>query len=196
VPQDLHELFERALDGEPVPPPGDLAQLAMTGGRRIRRRRGLLAGGSAAALAVAVVVGLNLAPGPAEPPQTVPAGIAAAMPPDPACTWPVQNEVSDVSIFLTSDVTDAQRAALNDALRTDPLVRELRYESRAEAYERFKRLWRDSPDFVASVGPQQLPESFRVQLTDASGYRRLAETFRYRPGVQDLIGRVCPGPRR
>jgi cell division transport system permease protein len=193
MPEYLHELFERALDDEPVPPPGDPVRQAMTHGRRIRRRRGLLVGGSAAALAVAVVVGLNLTPGLGEPPQTVSADIAAAMPADPACTWPVQNRVSDVSIFLTFDVTAAQRTALQDALRADPLVRELRYESRQEAFERFRQLWRDSPDFVASVSPQALPESFRVELTDASGYRRLAASFRDRPGVQDLVGRVCPG---
>jgi hypothetical protein len=49
-------LFERALDDEPVPPPGDLAQEAMAERARLRRRRGLLAGGSAAGV-LAVLVG-------------------------------------------------------------------------------------------------------------------------------------------
>jgi hypothetical protein len=193
VQQNLQDLFERALAGEPVPPPGDPAQQAMTDGRRIRRRRGLLAGGTAAAVLVATTLTLNLVVAPDSPPPKVSAAAAAAMPADPACTWPVQDDASDVSIFLTADITDAQRTALHDALRADPAVRDLRFESREEAFEKFAALWRDSPDFVSAVGPENLPESFRMRLTEPDDYRRLAETFRYRAGVQDLVGRTCPG---
>jgi hypothetical protein len=62
VDQTLRVLFERALDDEPVPPPGDLAQEAMAHGARLRRRRGLLVGGSAAGVLalLATVVALNM----------------------------------------------------------------------------------------------------------------------------------------
>jgi hypothetical protein len=185
-------MFERALDGEPVPPPGDPARQAMAHGRRIRRRRGMLVAGSAAAIVVAATFGLNLII-PSDAPPRVSAAAAAAMPKDPACTWPVRDDADDVSIFLTPDITDAQRTALHDTLRADPAVRQLRYESREEAYERFAVLWRDSPDFVSSVRPDQLPESFRLVLASPPDFRRLAATFQGRPGVQDLVGRSCPG---
>jgi hypothetical protein len=196
VPQDLQDLFQQALDGEPVPPPGDPAQQAMAHGRRIRRRRGLLAGGTAAAVAGAVMLGLNLIASPSAAPQTVSAAAAAAMPTDPACTWPVQDDASDISIFLNPDVTDAQRTALHDALLADPAVRDLRYESREEAFTKFRVLWRDSPDFAKSISPADLPESFRLRPAEPSDYRRLAETFRDRAGVQDLVGRTCAGARK
>jgi Spy/CpxP family protein refolding chaperone len=196
MPQNLQDLFERALDGEPVPPPGDPAAQAMIQGRRIRRRRGLLVGGATAAAVVAATLGLNLIVAPESPPPTVSAAAAAAMPRDPACTWPVRDDASDISIFLVHDITDAQRTALHDALRADPGVRDLRFESREEAYERFAVLWRDSPDFVAAVGPESLPESFRLVPAEPSDYRRIAETFRDRSGVQDLVGRTCAGARK
>jgi hypothetical protein len=189
-------MFERALDGEPVPPPGDPVQAAMTHGRRIRRRRGLLAGGSAAAVVVATTLALNLIGGAGEAPRTVSAAVAAAMPADPACTWPVHDDVDDISIFLTDDVTDAERIALREALSADPGVRQLRYESRQQAYERFVRLWKDNPDLTSAVGPAQLPESFRMQVADPADFDRLARTFEHRSGVQDLVGRTCPGERK
>ena len=194
--QNLQDLFERALDGEPVPPPGDPVRQAMTHGRRIRRRHGLLVGGAAAAVVVATTLALNLTATHDTAPPTVSAAAAAAMPADPACTWPVRDDASDISIFLTEDVTDAQRTALYDALRADPAVRDLRYESHEQAYEKFAALWRDSPDFVAAVSPEQIPESFRLVPADPSDYRRLAGTFRHRAGVQDLVGRACPRVRK
>jgi hypothetical protein len=103
VPHNLHDLFERALDGEPVPPPGDPVRQAMAHGRRIRRRRGLLAGASTAAVVVTAAVALNVALAPAEPP---PVSIDAALmaPADPACAWPVQDNATDVSIFLSDHI--------------------------------------------------------------------------------------------
>ena len=194
--QNLQDLFERALDGEPVPPPGDPARQAMAQGRRIRRRRGLLVGGSAAALVVATTLALNLIVSPGTPPPKVSAAAAAAMPADPACTWPVQDDASDISIFLADGITDAQRTALHDALRADPAVRDLRYESREEAFEKFRLLWRDNPDLVSSVSPQALPESFRLRPAEPSDYRHLAEAFGDRAGVEDFVGRTCRGARK
>jgi cell division protein FtsX len=189
VPQNLQALFERALDDEPALPPGDPVQLAMAGGRRIRRRRGLLMGGSAAAAVVAAVVAVNVALAPAEPPR-VPAAAG------PACASPVRDNVAHVSVFLRDDATLAQVDSLRDALWTDPAVRDVRFESRQQAFEKFKRLWADSPDFVASVSAESLPQAFQVELTAPSGYRRFADRFQHWTGVEDVIGQACPGAPR
>ena len=194
--QNLPDLFERALAGEPVPPPGDHAQQAMAHGRRIRRRRRLLVGGSTAAVVLAATLTVNLIVSPGAPPPTVSPAAAAAMPADPGCRWPVRDDASDIWIFLAPDVTDAQRTALRDALRADPAVRDLRYESRQQAFERFKLLWRDDPHLVSRGGPQQLPESFQLRPADPAEFRRLAETFRDRAGVAELVGRTCKGARK
>ena len=190
--QNLRGLFERALDDEPVPPPGDPARMAMAQGRRIRRRRGLLAAGATAAAVVAAAVAVNASVTPAAPPPRISAAQAMMAPPDPGCTWPAQDHASDVSIFLARDITASQRSDLRAALQADPLVRDLRFESRDEAFTRFKRLWADSPDFVASVPADSVPESFRMTLAEPSGYPAFAAQFRNRAGVADLVGSACP----
>ncbi|WP_027345498.1 permease-like cell division protein FtsX [Hamadaea tsunoensis] len=71
-----------------------------------------------------------------------------------------------VSVFLTSDISDQQRADLKTRLETDPAVQKVFWESKEQAYERFKQQFRDLPDLVKSIGPDSLPESFRVTLKD------------------------------
>ena len=191
--QNLRGLFERALDDEPLPPPGDPVEEAMTRGRRIRRRRGLLVGGTATAVIAATTVALNLALTPAAPPPQVSMAAMLMPPANATCTWPVQDNASKVAVFLTDTITEGQLNTLREALRSDPVVRDAQFESRSEAYEKFKKLWADSPDFVASVSVDSLPQSFRVELAQPSGYRQFAARFASRPGVQDLVGESCPG---
>ncbi|MEU4214687.1 permease-like cell division protein FtsX [Actinoplanes sp. NPDC026623] len=93
----------------------------------------------------------------------------------------------EVSIFLREDVTEAQRTAINQAIETNPLVLSKTYETREQAFEKFKVLWRDSPDFVKSVGPDSLPESFRVKLRDPEQYQGFSSQIKDLPGIQDIV---------
>src|SRR3954464_2516697 len=93
----------------------------------------------------------------------------------------------EVSIFLRSDVTDAQRQAIDQAISSNPLVSNKTYETREEAFDRFKELWADSPDFVKSIGPNSLPESFRVKLKDPEKYKTFADQIQNLQGIQDII---------
>src|SRR3712207_3232992 len=93
----------------------------------------------------------------------------------------------EVSIFLRSDVTEAQRSAIDQAIASDPLVKEKTYETREQALERFKTLWADNPDFVKSVGENSLPESFRVKLKDPEQYKTFAGKMQGMQGIQDII---------
>ena len=92
-----------------------------------------------------------------------------------------------VSIFLREDVSEAQRTAINQAIDTNALVLSKTYETRAQAFEKFKVLWRDSPDFIKSVGPDSLPESFRVKLKDPEQYQVFADHIKGLPGIQDIV---------
>jgi cell division transport system permease protein len=73
----------------------------------------------------------------------------------------------EVSIFLRSDVTDAQRQAIDQAISSNPLVSNKTYETREEAFNRFKELWQDSPDFVK--------------------YKTFADQVQGMQGIQDVI---------
>jgi cell division transport system permease protein len=86
-------------------------------------------------------------------------------------------------------VTPDQRDQISKDLEATPLVEKVYYESKAQAYTRFKEQFKDSPDLVANVTPDALPESFRVKLKDPNQFNVVASAFADRPGVdtvQDL----------
>src|SRR5256886_10402293 len=83
----------------------------------------------------------------------------------------------EVSIFLKPDVTDAQRSSLQNDLKADPLVKEVVYESRVDAYKRFTEQFKDAPDLVHATKPDSLPESFRVKLKDLKKVQLLSIEF-------------------
>jgi cell division transport system permease protein len=186
VQDSLRTLFDRALDDEP-PPRGELAQEAMASGRRLRGRRRLLAGGGAAGVTAVLVavIAVSAARTPAPEPAE-----AVAMAMRPACADTARKLV-DAAIFLRADVTDQQRADLTGWLKFDPRISAVRYESRQAAYEKFKRMYRDAPDLVAAVKPEQLPDAFRVKLDRPSQYGRFVEEFQGRPGVESAAVGVC-----
>ena len=93
----------------------------------------------------------------------------------------------EVSIFLTADITDGQRASLDAALTASPLVRDKVYESKAQALARFRKMFQDSPALVDVVQPDTLPESFRVKLKDPEAYDEFARPLAGRPGIQLIV---------
>ena len=83
---------------------------------------------------------------------------------------------------VTPEVRTQIEAELN-ALR--PLVQDIYYESKEEAYQHFLEQFKDSP-IVANVTPDALPESFRVKLSDPTKYEVIAAAFSGRPGVEQV----------
>ncbi len=70
----------------------------------------------------------------------------------------------EVSIYLRNDVTQEQRDQLQAELQAMPEVERVQFESREEAFERFKQQFKDSKDLIETTSPEVLPESFRVKL--------------------------------
>ncbi len=82
-----------------------------------------------------------------------------------------------VSIFLTDDVTDEQRAAIETELESSPEVKNFLYESKEEAYERFQKQFSQQPELVENTPPDALPESFRVELVNPERYEVIKAEF-------------------
>jgi cell division transport system permease protein len=93
----------------------------------------------------------------------------------------------EVSIFLTGEVTEGQRANIDSQLKEDPLVKSFYFESKDQAYEKFKRLFADAPDLVSAVKPDGLPESFRVQLKDPEKFQEISTRYAASEGVEEII---------
>jgi cell division transport system permease protein len=102
----------------------------------------------------------------------------------------------EVTTFLEEGVTKEQRDDIKNKLESDDLVQVVTYESRDEAFKRFKELFKDSPDLVNNVKAEALPESFRVKLKDPERYQSMNERYAEADGVdrvsnqQQIVGKM------
>lgn len=99
-----------------------------------------------------------------------------------------------VSIFLCVDkslypncagtaTTAAQRDQLKAQLeQMKPVVKDVYYESQAQAYARFKEQFKNSP-LGDQATERAFADSFRVSLNDAGKYDVIASSFQGAPGV-------------
>jgi cell division transport system permease protein len=94
-----------------------------------------------------------------------------------------------VSVFLTKDVTQPERDAIRQELVQLPEVKQVYYESKQQAYLRFKQQFKDVKSLVKSTPPDALPESFRVQLKDPQKYLVVSSAVQRMPGVDEVQGR-------
>jgi cell division transport system permease protein len=101
-----------------------------------------------------------------------------------------------VSVFLASDITEQQRTDLDARLKQDPAVETVIWESKDKAYERFQKQFRDLPDLVKSVGPESLPESFRVTLKDPTQSAQFTKALEAAAGLAQPVdtGAGSPSP--
>lgn len=102
----------------------------------------------------------------------------------------------EVSVFLCGSlsesptcasgvVTPEQRTSIKADLEALPVVQEVFYESQTEAFARFKERFKNSA-IAQNVTADQLPESFRVKLTDPTQFDVVVSAFSGRPGV-DIV---------
>lgn len=100
----------------------------------------------------------------------------------------------NVSIFLCGSaspeptchgsVTPAEKAALRGELSAMPQVQKVYFESSQQAYQNYKKLFKNSPDLVKNVDPASLPQSFRVKLRNPNEIGSIIARFSNQPGVQ------------
>ena len=92
---------------------------------------------------------------------------------------------TEVASCAEGEVTSAQREVIRADLETLPEVEEIFYESKREAYDRFRVQFKDSA-IVENVAPNQMPESYRIKLTDPEQFDVVRTGFDGRPGVEKV----------
>jgi cell division protein FtsX len=89
----------------------------------------------------------------------------------PACTSkppkPAEFTKVALAVFLEHDITADRKTAVESRLRSMPSVEAVVFEDREQAYARQKEALKDSPDLLAEIKPEYLPEQFNATLTDA-----------------------------
>ena len=99
------------------------------------------------------------------------------------------------SAILPLDATEALRTQVGAVLKRSPGVASTDYESRAEAYENFTELYRDSPDLVATTKPESLPEAWKFTLRCAADYPAVKKRLDALPGVDVVCSCDLPPAR-
>jgi cell division transport system permease protein len=93
----------------------------------------------------------------------------------------------EVSIFLKADANEQQRTDLETKLKADPLIKDVTYVDKSEAYKRFQQMYADAPDLVNAVKPDQLPESFRLKLNNPEQYKNIYDEYKTAEGIDTIV---------
>jgi cell division transport system permease protein len=83
----------------------------------------------------------------------------------------------EVSVFLQDKATAAQKSAIVAKLKASPEVEAYSYETKAEAYKRFKKLFAEQQTLVTQTPSGDLPASYRVKLKNPEHYPIIAREF-------------------
>ncbi|WP_433347715.1 permease-like cell division protein FtsX [Micromonospora sp. CA-111912] len=93
----------------------------------------------------------------------------------------------EVSIFLKKEANEQQRADIDTKLKSDPLIKEVVFVDKAEAYKRFQEMFQDAPDLLSAVKADSLPESFRLKLVNPEQYREIYNQYKDTEGVDEIV---------
>ena len=91
---------------------------------------------------------------------------------------------SDTPSCVAGPATEEQKSQIRTELEAlQPLVAEIFFESQQDAYNRFIERFKSSP-ISANVTPDQLPESFRIKLSNPQEFTTVVNQFLSRPGIE------------
>jgi cell division transport system permease protein len=93
----------------------------------------------------------------------------------------------EVSIFLKTDVNDQQKNDLEAKLKSDPLVKNVDYVDKEEAYKRFQEMFQDAPDLISAVKADSLPPSFRIKLNNPEQYKNIYDEYKTAEGIDTIV---------
>lgn len=99
----------------------------------------------------------------------------------------------EVAVNLTDDVSATDTncaqslcAGLRAQLESTPGVKDVQFESRDQAFQRFKQEFSAMPEMEAIVRPEALPASLRVTLDNPDRSAAIVASFQHRVGVKSV----------
>ncbi|MFF4772016.1 permease-like cell division protein FtsX [Microtetraspora fusca] len=87
--------------------------------------------------------------------------------------------------------TEDDRRRIKQVLESMPEVGWIQFESRAEAYKKFRATNSDNLLLVQVVKPSDLPESFRVKVLPGADRKAVLRAVEHMPGVSNVVDTVC-----
>jgi cell division transport system permease protein len=99
----------------------------------------------------------------------------------------LQTRNVEVSVFLAKDIAPDQQQHLNQLITAMPQVAHVEYESQAEAYQRFRKIFANQQALANNVSPDALPASFRVKLKNPEEFTVVAARLNGQPGIDKVV---------
>lgn len=99
-----------------------------------------------------------------------------------------------VSVYLTDPVKGETVARLHRKLQDLPAVATVNFESKAEAWERYKHIFASQPALIENVDPDSIPASLRVNLSDTALYEQVTAAMGCAPDPEQESEIVCTEP--
>jgi cell division transport system permease protein len=99
-------------------------------------------------------------------------------------------QAAEMSIYLHDTTSEEDRLALEQFLRSQPMVADVEYVSRERALERFRADFPELRDVTTGVGENPFPSALEVRLRTENGgddaADNLSKEVAGRPGVSDI----------
>ncbi|HYN99800.1 MAG TPA: permease-like cell division protein FtsX [Actinomycetota bacterium] len=92
----------------------------------------------------------------------------------------------ELNVFLRDEATPEEVAAIKAQTSGMPEVEEVFFESKEQAFEEYKRMFKDSPAITENVDPNALPASYRIKLKDPNSAEAVASRLQGQPGVDEV----------
>jgi cell division transport system permease protein len=89
----------------------------------------------------------------------------------------------EMAIFLQPTVSTNESNAIDRELSANPGVKTFHFVDKQQAYQEFKTIFGGNSEIVSSLGPNDMPPSYRVVPTQAQDIQDLGKQFQNQPGV-------------
>jgi cell division transport system permease protein len=101
-----------------------------------------------------------------------------------------------INVFLAHEATTEQKAAVERALTGMRPVDGVHFETREQAYENFKKYFKDNPNLIDSVKPETLPESFWINTKGRAFPCSRLDPLRSQGGIDEVSVTQLPAKDR
>ena len=92
----------------------------------------------------------------------------------------------EVSVFIRDTASSDQIDSLGLKIAEMPEVDRVFFESREEAYQRFRKLFADSTSLIENVSADAMPQSYRVKLKDPEKFAVIRARLAGDPTVEEV----------
>jgi cell division transport system permease protein len=93
----------------------------------------------------------------------------------------------EVAVYLRDSISQDDRNRLYELLDDMPVVSQVTYESKEDAYQHFIQIFKNQPALTQNVSRDALPASFRVKLADPQKFETVAAQLQGQPGIERIV---------